>query len=521
MRQTRALQVTLIIAVITAVGPVIAAIWLAQQQGLNTEFERVLGYARDVMRRSDRAVVQMQEARDTLIATDADDPCSDRMLTKMRHLGLGLEHIKAVGYVSGTRMMCSTLGRHEKGLELGPVDAVTDAGTRIRLGGPLAIVDDEPFVSLERDSFIAIAHRGQALDLSVAQDEGVFATFNPQTGEIRTARGDVDPAWIDALDGSDKAAFVDQGHIVGVVRSDQVSLTGAIAAVPVSALNARVREFAFLLLPLSLIAAGGLTASVFYVARAHNSLESQIRVGLRRNEFFVVYQPVVDLRTGRWIGAEALLRWKRRDGEVIGPDAFIPIAERSGLIRQLTTRVVTLARRDLGELLRNNPDFYLSINIAANDLQQNHILPLLESFSRDCGARPEQIVVEVTEHMLVDARAARDIVRDMRRQGIRVAIDDFGTGYCSLSYLETMQFDCLKIDRIFVEAIDTEAATNEVVAHIIEMAGTLRLLTVAEGVETEAQARYLRQKGVQQAQGWFFGKPLRAQRFLDEMAQKA
>ncbi|MEX2332744.1 MAG: EAL domain-containing protein, partial [Pseudohongiella sp.] len=149
-----------------------------------------------------------------------------------------------------------------------------------------------------------------------------------------------------------------------------------------------------------------------------------------------------------------------------------------------------------------------TINLSAKDLQSGKTLDKLMAVVRASGAGAGQIVAELTERMLVDASAAKGVIEAMRRQGVRVAIDDFGTGYCSLSYLETMQFDCLKIDRLFVEAIDTEAATNRVVLHIIKMARTLNLKLIAEGVETEAQAQYLNQQGVEYAQGWLFSRAI-------------
>jgi sensor c-di-GMP phosphodiesterase-like protein len=508
MRRSRALKIIIVVALITAIGPVLTAIYLARQQGLATEYDRVVSYARSVAVRSDRAVAQMQEAIDILIATSTGDSCSDTMLTQMRQLGISMEFMKVAGAVSGEAMLCSTLGLHDQGLALGPPDSVTPQGTRLRLNAPMPLSTGTPYISLERDGFIAMAHRSQAVDLVVDQEDVLFATFDPTTGSIRTSNNAVNPQWVTAVDNSTQAAFMDNGYIVGVVRSNQVALTGAIAAIPARYLGERVWAFIGVLLPIGLVTAMLLTGSVLYFARMQVSLSTQIRQGLRRNEFYMAYQPVVDLHTGRWVGAEALVRWQRADGRIMQPDEFIPVAEHSGMIGQLTGKVIDLASRDMMVALRDHPDFFLTLNLSAKDLQSDKTLERLMTMVGDNGINSGQVVVELTERMLVDANAAKTVISAMREQGIQVAIDDFGTGYCSLSYLETMQFDCLKIDRLFVEAIDTEAATNRVVLHIIEMARTLNLKVIAEGVETEAQAQYLKEHGVEYAQGWLYSRAI-------------
>lgn len=508
MRRSRALKFIIAVTLITAIGPVLTAIYLAQQQGLATEFDRVTSYARSVAARSDRAVDQMQETIDILIATNTGDTCSDAMLNQMRQLGISMEFMKVAGAVSGELMMCSTLGLHEQGLALGPPDSVTPMGARLRLNAPMPLSSQTPYISIERDGFIAMAHRSQAVDLVVDQEGVLFATFDPSSGEIRTSSGVVDPQWMSAVDEVPEAAFISNGYIVGVVRSDEVALTAAIAAIPARYLDERVWTFIWVLLPIGLVTAVVLTGSVIYVARMQVSLPTQIRQGLRHNEFYLEYQPVIDLRTKHWVGAEALVRWRRRDGRIMQPDDFIPVAEHSGLIGLLTEKVIELASQDMVAALRDNPDFFLTLNLSAKDLQSGKTIDRLMTMVQDSGASAGQIVVELTERMLVDASAAKAVIAAMRKQGIRVAIDDFGTGYCSLSYLETMQFDCLKIDRLFVEAIDTEAATNRVVLHIIEMARTLNLKLIAEGVETEAQAQYLSEQGVEYAQGWLYSKAI-------------
>ena len=518
MLRSRALKIIIVVAIVTAVGPVLTAIYMARQQGLATEFDRVTSYARSVALRSDRAVDQMQEAIDTLIAANTGDKCSEAMLTQMRQLGVSMEFMKVTGAVSGELMLCSTLGVHEQGLALGPPDSVTPQGSRLRLNAPMPFSSGTPYISIEREGFIAMAHRNQAVDMVVDQDGVLFATFDPTTGSIRTSSGTVNPQWVNAVDNVPEAAFIDNGYIIGVVRSEQVALTGAIAAIPARYLDERILAFIAVLLPIGLATAVVLTGSVIFFARMQVSLPTQIRQGLRRNEFYLVYQPVIDMRTDRWVGAEALIRWRRADGRVMQPDEFIPVAEHSGLIGLLTEKVIELAGRDMMAVLRANPDFFLTLNLSAKDLQSGKTLERLMTLVRDNGVHTGQIVVELTERMLVDASAAKTVISAMRKHGIRVAIDDFGTGYCSLSYLETMQFDCLKIDRLFVEAIDTEAATNRVVLHIIEMARTLNLKLIAEGVETEAQAQYLKGQGVEYAQGWLYSRAIAPSELIAHLA---
>ncbi|MDO8907425.1 MAG: EAL domain-containing protein [Pseudohongiella sp.] len=527
MRRSRAVKLIILMAFLAAVGPLLAAIFIAQRQGLDAELERVSSYSRVVVNRSDRAVEQMLQAIDgleTLHSELGGDACAPAMLNKMRGLGISMEYMKVAGFVRDGRMYCSTLGVHEEGLDIGSVDVQTSNGTRLRYTPPVIPAGtgqaalDVPYVSLERAGFVAMAHRTQAVDLVVDQEGVLFATFDPTTNEIRTSNAPIDASWVSSTVGTTQAAFVADGYVVGVVRSGQVQFTGAIAAVPVRYLNERIQEFILLLLPISLIAGAGLSASFFYLARQQSSLVTQIRMGLKRDEFFLVYQPVVDISDGRWLGAEALLRWKRRDGEIVMPDSFIAAAEQSGAISQLTRRVIELVERDMSALLVAVPDFFIAINLSARDLQSERTLDLLLNLKRNSGANSGQLVVEITERMLVDPEQAARSIQTIRSRGIHVAIDDFGTGYCSLSYLETMSFDALKIDRLFVEAIDKEAATSPVVLHIIEMAKTLGLKIVAEGVETQAQAQYLLDHGVDFAQGWLYCKPLSAEHLIRQFA---
>ncbi|MGH8075784.1 MAG: EAL domain-containing protein [Lysobacter sp.] len=247
---------------------------------------------------------------------------------------------------------------------------------------------------------------------------------------------------------------------------------------------------------------------ILLLARRHTSLPALLRNGLRRRQFFLHYQPIVELATGRCVGAEAVIRWQRHDGSFVRPDLFIPVAEECGLIRKVTARVMELLRHDATTILDAYPDLMISFNLAPEDMRSEQILDELRELLDTKNVHPENLHIEMTERGILNTDHAREIVQAIRELGIRVAIDDFGTGFSSLSYLTTFEVDYLKIDKAFVDPIGTAAATSQVAMHIIKMAKELNLMMIAEGVETEEQATILRNAGVQYAQGWLFAKAM-------------
>jgi sensor c-di-GMP phosphodiesterase-like protein len=247
-------------------------------------------------------------------------------------------------------------------------------------------------------------------------------------------------------------------------------------------------------------------------------MSESIREALRRREFYLVYQPVVDLKTGRWVGAEALLRWDRQTGEHVRPDVFIQIAEESGLIQEITDHVFELASADLAGFFEKYPDFHIAINLSASEMQSADVVSRLKKFVAGVtGASAHNFVFEATERSLIDPQKATAIFKAIRDLGAAVAIDDFGTGYSSLSYLQTLSADYLKIDKSFVDAIDTQSIKNHVVMHIIGLAKDLKLRLIAEGVESAERAAYLRDRGVEYAQGWYYAKPMGFAKLLDSL----
>jgi sensor c-di-GMP phosphodiesterase-like protein len=310
-----------------------------------------------------------------------------------------------------------------------------------------------------------------------------------------------------ALGERGEASFIDGGQLVAVLRSRRF-LMAAVAAVPTAYMEERAIAIAWRMVPAAAVVGLALGVAVLALARQQRSIAAALRHALRRKEFYLQYQPIVELASGHCVGVEALLRWRRPTGEQIGPDLFIPVAEQSGIITRLTQRVLELVEADAGAYLAAHPDFHVALNLSAADMQSTAIVDLVERFLQRSGASPSNLIVEITERGFLDMDKTLRVIGAFRARGIEVAIDDFGTGYSSLAYLEALELDFLKIDRSFIETIGTGAPTSQVVRHIIPMARTLGLRMIAEGVESVAQADFLREHGVQYAQGWLFGKPM-------------
>jgi sensor c-di-GMP phosphodiesterase-like protein len=241
-----------------------------------------------------------------------------------------------------------------------------------------------------------------------------------------------------------------------------------------------------------------------------------LRRALKDGSLYVLYQPVVDLESRRVVGAEALVRWKSRAADM-RPDYFIPQAEQCGMIQLITKQVLGMVARDMPNFLKMDPDFCVAVNFSAADLCDNRMIDAMDDFLRVSRARPENIEIEATERAFLQGPETAELIDALRAKGFTVAIDDFGTGYSSLSCLQSLSLDTLKIDRTFVETINTDGATSQVVLHIIEMAHSLHLEMVAEGVETEPQAQYLVKRGVRYAQGWHFGRPTDISRLCEQI----
>lgn len=250
------------------------------------------------------------------------------------------------------------------------------------------------------------------------------------------------------------------------------------------------------------------------------TVESNLHKALECGEFELYYQPKVDMRDGKLVGAEALIRWQHPQEGLISPAKFIPIAEETGIISAIGEWVAHSASLQSRVWMDMGYRLPVSINVSARQFLHGDLPGTLAKIIRDTGADPKLLELELTEGVLLHQQDAATTLDAIKAMGFRVALDDFGTGYSSLAYLRRMAIDTLKIDRSFVMHLEENPNDVAMVQTIIAMARNLHMSVIAEGVETQAQANILIESGCDECQGYFFGKPQPAAQFFELLRQK-
>jgi PAS domain S-box-containing protein/diguanylate cyclase (GGDEF)-like protein len=246
-------------------------------------------------------------------------------------------------------------------------------------------------------------------------------------------------------------------------------------------------------------------------ARAKLSLEMQLRNAIDGDELVVHYQPIMRVANRELCGFEALVRWQKRNGEFVSPEAFIEVAESAGLIQELDLVVMHKAATQLKRWLDLRPDLSVNVNLSARHFSDDQLPAAVDAILAKTGLAPSALKLELTETALVQSETmAGRVMESLRTSGVRFGLDDFGTGYSALSYLQRFPFDSLKIDRSFISGLGRATANPELVRAIIALASALGLKVVAEGVESAGELAFLEAEGCEFAQGFFFSRPVSA-----------
>ena len=487
-----------------------ATLWLIWRESVSAEEAYVGGLAARLGKNTEQLIL---DARDMLDSVDRleVERCSPEHLQAMKDAAISRPYVRGIGYWQANARLCDVGFLPQAGLKPSHADRIFDSGViawwpsaQTQAGGI------QLFLMRYGNHDVAIDPR-RLLELGSLQDRQAVLWVD----KLRLSATPWDTE-LPAPDTLPVGVSIDREHgrVLSHFSRNLILPIDVVAVEPLdnfwnrhSALLASGAAVCLLLIAIWIYL-------VLRLSRRELTLASELRQAIARGEIGVRYQPVMDLIGGHCVGAEALARWRRESGDAVPPNVFVPAAEQAGMVQDLTVAVLRTAARDLAEVVAEFPHVSVNLNLAPDDLRNDRIGAELTRILTAARLPPAAIKLEITERALVNSDTARALIRDFRRRGHKIAVDDFGTGYSSLSYLQSFELDVLKIDKSFVDAIGTEAATSQVIVHVIEMAKSLGLDIVAEGVETQVQAGWLIKHGVPYAQGFLFSKPLVKEEFL-------
>jgi sensor c-di-GMP phosphodiesterase-like protein len=512
MQRRRRILAAASLAALLGVAVLFAAIaWVVWTESVDSEEAYAGGLARVLGTRTEKILT---DSRDLLAALDKleVERCSPEHLRALQDAAISRPYIRAIGYWRAADRLCGVGFIGDEGLKPARADKIYDSGViawwpsaQTEVGGV------QLFLMRYGDHDLAIDPR-LLLDLGPMQKRkaGLWVEH------LRMAAIPWDAA-LPAPGDVPTGVGIDREHGVVVSHFSRrlIMPIDVVAIEPIGSFWNRHAQLLALGAGMGLVVVAAWLFLVLRLSQRQLGLASELRGALARGRIRVHYQPVIEMASGRCVGAEALARWDRENGEAVGPDVFIPVAEASGLVQDLTLAVLEATVREMRVLLAEFPGASINLNLAPDDLRNDRIGIELERALHGAQLPPGALKLEITERALVNSDVSRALIREFRTRGHQVAVDDFGTGYSSLSYLQSFELDVLKIDKSFVDAIGTEAATSQVIVHVIEMARSLGLDTVAEGVETPAQVQWLLAHGVTHGQGYIFSTPLPAGEFID------
>ncbi|WP_237132751.1 EAL domain-containing protein [Pseudohongiella sp. O18] len=507
-------------AIVAFIAPVVAGFWYARDEAVDQQNAALASAAGTVLARAEDVAYQFRAATEGLVPF-ATEPCGDEALRAMRLSSLSFRYVQSALYIEGDSLRCSSVEVHSPAFDLGESTGRNFRGAEIWIDEQLPwAVASAPLMILKQPSGFGVALNADDIfyGFEPAGTALVVLEFTENGPAPLAEFGDIQPdlAMIEYVSGQGSGTYPYNEYVLHYKASEEDLTIGVLVMALRSAANASVLQQIYRVLPFAIVGGAvlaGLATQLFFRRR---SFRKDIEAGIRLREFYLEYQPIMDIQQQRCIGAEALLRW-RRNGERIQPDVFIPLAEREGVIHAITDEVLRLIARDMSSFLQQTDDFYVSINISGYDLADPKLPDRLSRLLESSGADASRFLVEITESSFVDRLTTREAIQALRRMGFQIAIDDFGTGFSNFAYLQLYDIDYLKIDRLFVETIAQDEVKTQLVFHLIELANKLNVEVIAEGVEQQIQADVLREKGVCCAQGWLYSKPVRSRRLIAQL----
>ncbi len=363
-RKRRPPLLSLTMALVIAL-PTAAALLFAYRESLGGFQEIAALMTRQVVLRTDAVGIQMRRGLATLAPLKQGDPCTPAGIALMRETLLRSDMLADVGYVRDGRLRCSSFGPQDR--PLGQPGFMSRNGYWLRRGVRLHDAMDTTLVAATdpASGLTLFTHENAVLNIIPTDQPWQVAVIgHGVTDTVLAQRGDFDPRWLGRVDSGDSGFFVQAGHLVAWEHS-RIGAYTVFAALPYGTWEKSWIKASLLLGGIGLALGVFLASLMARSIKRSSSLRAQLRRALKGNELFLEYQPVVELASGRWVGAEALMRWRRPTGELIGPGIFVPIAEKNGMAPELRNRLIQLLERDAAPLFARHPAFHLALNFSA------------------------------------------------------------------------------------------------------------------------------------------------------------
>lgn len=501
----------MIAAVLSASLLIAGGLFVAMRQVEQSESQEMNAQGERFLARLEQLFGQLRESLDDLEAQPLRS-CDDEMIATLQQVTFNYRFVYEAAYMDASRI-CSNRPRQE-GLSVVRAPDIKGPTYSYWLNTTTEPDENRAALMLGRGNFRVATSRGHLTDMvDLSPGSSLLVVLDHGTRAIPVLG--TEQTWPPAEHWPPKshnALQVTHTRLIYRMPTDNPEYQ-LVLITPRTGMH--IPAIWWWMIPVCLVAGAIVGFLTLLLVRQRQSLDAELHGAIRRGELQVLYQPIFDLDSRNCVGAEALLRWRRPDGTLTSPDLFIPMAENTGQIRQMTDFVLQRLLEQLGQLLRANPQLYISVNLAACDVMVPRIGQVMARLLTLHRVAARQIAFEVTERGLIDVVVARENLQALRDVGHQVLIDDFGTGYCSLAYLQTLPVDCLKIDKAFIDALGHDAASSGVAPHIIHMAQALDLKVIAEGIELESQAELLSSEGVKFGQGWLFAHALSAVQFIE------
>jgi sensor c-di-GMP phosphodiesterase-like protein len=497
---------------LTVCLPVVLAVYFAHLRASSETQQHLRSFAQLVIEKTEIVIEHVNAAQDE--AQQYSGPvCTPEHMLKLLDITRSKLYVEDLIYARGNHFLCSTSYKPS-------VPYLAPAANYTRKPDiSIFYYLDSPFYSghkmtyMQRGNFIVVVNPRAYADVMSTDHNLAYGVYDTVTKQFFSLSDRVNLERLHGYILQENKNFTDEDRVYTVEKSKHRPI-----AVIVSTSGERFNNEWYHQLTLT-VPLGMICSMIILLmwSRTRQQLNSPRRLLLRaieKNQLKLHYQPIIDIESGKCVGAEALLRWMNYSGKWISPSSFIPLAEAEGLIQKISDYVINSVFEDFGEFLASHPELYISINLSATDFHCPRLVSVLSEKIEKYGVRADQIKIEVTERGFIDVPKTRPVIQAFRQAGFEIAIDDFGTGYSNLHNLQFLNVDILKIDKSFIDNLTTDRACYLIAEHIIDMARSLDLKTIAEGVETHEQVEWLQARGVRYCQGWYFGKALPPQDFI-------